>query len=179
MAADRKAERLIKKQAAEEKKLAVAACKVEREVNKKEKLISNARDKAAKASAKAEELRLKLAEVINSGGSGAAAGQELAHHPQKKSRGSTNQLVAGALALSHSYLSPQRKGMMTKKRLSVHSPHHFSHCRANSLSSGSSSSGSLCTGVLTICKDSEDDKEGAASDGEIPLGNQTEPRGGW
>jgi hypothetical protein len=93
MAADQKAERLIKKQAAEEKKLAIAACKVERESKKKEKLISAAKDKAAKVSAKAEELRLKLAEAINGGGSGAAAGQELVHHPQKKSRGSTSQSV--------------------------------------------------------------------------------------
>jgi hypothetical protein len=106
IAADRKAKRLVKKQAAEEKKLAVAARKVERESKKKEKLISAADDEAAKASAKAEELRLKLAEAINGGGSGAAAGQELAHHFQKKSRGSTSQLVAGAVALSHSYLSP-------------------------------------------------------------------------
>ena len=49
MAADRKAKRLVKKQAAEENKLTITACKVEREARKKEKLISAAKDKAAKA----------------------------------------------------------------------------------------------------------------------------------
>ncbi len=178
IAADWKAERLVKKQAVEEKKLAVAACKVKRESKKKEKLISAAKDKAAKVLAKAEELHLKLAEAINGGGSGAAAGQELVHHPQKKSRGLTGQSVAGAVALSHSYLSPQRKGTTAKKRVSVRSPRHLSHRRANSLSSGSSSSGSLSTGVLTIGKDSDDDEEGAAADGGIPQGNRAEPCGG-
>ncbi len=122
MAADRKAKRLVKKQAAEENKLTITACKVEREARKKEKLISAAKDKAAKASAKAEELRLKLAEVTNGRGSGPAVGRELAHHPQKKSRGSAGQSVAETVALSHSYLSPQRKGTTAKKRVSVRSP---------------------------------------------------------
>ncbi len=175
MAADQKAERLVKKQAGEEKKLAVAARKVKREAKKKEKLISATKDKAAKALAKAEELRLKLTEAINGKGLGAAAGQELAHHPQKKSRGSTGQLVAGAVTLSHSYLSPQRKGMTAKKRVSMRSPHHFSHYRTNSLLSGSLSSGFLSAGVLTIGEDSDDDKEGAASNGGILQGNQAEP----
>jgi hypothetical protein len=178
MVADQKAERLVKKQAAEEKKLAVAACKVKKESKKKEKLISAAKDKAVKVSAKAEELHLKLAGAINGRGSGAAARQELAHHPQKKSRGMTSQLVAGAMALSHSYLSPQRKGTTAKKRVSVRSPRHFSHRRANPLSSGSSTSGSLSAGVLTIGKDGDNDEEGAVSDGRIPRGNWAEPCGG-
>jgi hypothetical protein len=97
------------------------------------------------------------------------------HHSQKKSRGLTSQSVAGAVALSHSYLSPQRKGTTAKKRVSVCSPCHFSHCLANSLSSGSLSSGSLSAKVLTISKDSDDNKEGAASDGRILWGNQVEP----
>jgi hypothetical protein len=156
MVADWKAKRLIKKQAAEAKKLALTACKVKRESKKKEKLISAAKGKAAKASAKAEELHLKLVEAINGGGSCAAARQELAHHPQKKSRGLTGRLVAGAVALSHSYLSPQWKGTTAKKRVSVRSPHHFSHRRANSVSSGSSSSSSLSAGVLPIGKNSDD-----------------------
>jgi hypothetical protein len=175
MAADRKAKRLIKKQAVEEKKLTVPACKVKREAKKKEKLICTAKDEAAKAPAKAEELRLKLAEAINGGGSGAAAGQKLAHHPQKKSRGLTGQLVAGAMALSHSYLSPQRKGTTAKKRVTVRSPHHFSHCLDNSLLLGSSFSGSLSARVLTIGKDSDNDKEGSMFDSRIPWGNQAEP----
>jgi hypothetical protein len=178
MAADRKAERLVKKQAAKEKKLAVAARKVKREAKKKEQFIYATKDKASKASAKAEELCLKLTEAINGGGSGAAAGQELVHHPQKKSRGSTGQLVAGAVALSHSYLSPQRKGVTAKKRVSVHSPCHYSHRLANSLSSGSSSSGSLSAGVLTIGNDSDDDEEGAVSNGRISKGDRAEPCGG-
>ncbi len=60
----------------------------------------------------------------------------------------------------------------------MRSPRHFSHRRANSLSSCSSSSGSLSAGVLTIGEDSDDDEEGAAADGRIPRGNRVEPRGG-
>ena len=63
--ADRKSKRELKQKVVEEKKCVAAACKVERESKKQEKLISSTEVKASKAMAKAKELRLKLAEVIN------------------------------------------------------------------------------------------------------------------
>jgi hypothetical protein len=65
MAADQTTMQLSKQQDAEEKKLAIATWKVESEVRKKEKVISIAKQKAARSSAKAEELGLKLAEAIH------------------------------------------------------------------------------------------------------------------
>ncbi len=66
--ADCKSKRELKQKAAEENKCVAADCNVERESKKQEKLISSADVKASKATAKAEELRLKLAAVINTVG---------------------------------------------------------------------------------------------------------------
>ncbi len=82
--------------------------------------------------------------------------QDTEHHSHKKSRGVGSQSVAGVAVLSHSYLSPQRKGTTANKRLSVRFPGRFSDHQAEFLSSNSSSSGSLSKGVLTIGDDSED-----------------------
>ncbi len=54
----------------EEKKCIATARKVKRESKKQEKLISSEEVKASKATAKAKELRLKLAAVINTIGGG-------------------------------------------------------------------------------------------------------------
>jgi hypothetical protein len=148
------------------KKWFAAACKVERESKKQEKLISSTEVKASKATAKAKELRLKLAAVINtiSEGTPLAAGlipwQDTEHHSYKKSKGVDSQSVAGVAVPSHLYLSPQRKGMTANKRLSIGSPGCFSDHREESLSSNSSSVGSLSKGVLTISDDREDGESG-------------------
>ncbi len=91
------------------------------------------------ATAKAKELHLKLATVINTIGKGTpfAAGpiplQDTEHHSHKKSRGVSSQSVAGVAALSHSYLSPQRKGTRANKRLSLQSPGRFCRAHGNNL----------------------------------------------
>ncbi len=128
--------------------------------------MSSAEVKASKAKAKAKELPLKLAMVINAVGEETppAAGliplQDLEHHPHKKSRGVSSQSVAGAVASSHSYLSLQRKGTTANKRQSFQSPGHFSDHQVESLSSKSSPLGSLSKGILTISNDSKDGDRG-------------------
>jgi hypothetical protein len=86
--------------------------------------------------------------------------------------------VAGAAALSHLYLSPQRKGTTANKRLSVQSPGCFSNHWVDSSSSKSFSSGSLSKGVLTIGEDSDDGKSGYQSIDSTPCGDCAEPCGG-
>ena len=60
LAADRRAAQLLEQMEVEAKRAAVAARKVERESKKRERLISVAAQKAAKASAKADDLRHAL-----------------------------------------------------------------------------------------------------------------------
>jgi hypothetical protein len=67
LAADRRTAQLLKQEEAEAKRAAVAARRVERETKKRERLISAAAQKAAKASAKADDLRraLQVAEAMH------------------------------------------------------------------------------------------------------------------
>jgi hypothetical protein len=64
IALEQKAGNRARAKAIEEKKLTMAARKVERAAKKHEKLITLAESKAARASAKAKELRIELADVI-------------------------------------------------------------------------------------------------------------------
>ncbi len=89
-----------------------------------EKLISSAESKAAKATAKAKELQVKLAEAIRAAeetpsAAVPASAHDLEHHSHKKSKGMSGQSLVGASIPCHSYLSSQRKGMTANKGISV------------------------------------------------------------
>ena len=87
-----------------------------------------------------------------------------ASSPQKKAKGALGQSVSGVAIASSSYQSPQRRGPMANKRVSVRSPRHFGRSPdARSSSGSSSSSGSLSDGVLTIGEDTDDDVSSVAS----------------
>jgi hypothetical protein len=113
---NQKTKKEAKLKAAEEKKLATSTCKMKRAAKKQEKLIFDAKSKLAKATAKAEELCLKLAEAIKAGSgdtpltaAGLTSLEDLEQHSHKKSKQISGWSLAGIMVLSQSYLSPQRK----------------------------------------------------------------------
>ncbi len=124
---ERKAAKEAKQKEAEGKKAATAACKADGLAKKQEKRISSAKAKASTVAAKAEALRSKLEDVMKS-----AAIPEAAHH-HKKNKGMlgtapTNSPLAHTLSLS-----PQRKLMSAKKRVSVQSPLRSSYDKEDGL----------------------------------------------
>ena len=191
LAADRRPAQLLKQEEAEAKRAAVAARRIERETKKRERMISAAAQKAAKASAKADDLRraLQVAEamrlesespspalpkltpsqVITKSADLCQALQlaglmSAASSHQKKAKGALGQSVLGVAIESLSYQSPQRRGPTANKRVSVRSPRHFSRSPdARSSSGSSSSSGSLSDGILTIGEDTDNDVSSVAS----------------
>ncbi len=128
IAVERKAAKEAKQKEAEGKKAVKATCKDDGLAKKQEKRISSAKAMASTVAAKAETLRSKLADVMKS-----TVIPEAAHH-HKKSKGMlgiapTNSPLAHTLPLS-----PQRKLMSAKKRVSVQSPLRSSYDREDKLS---------------------------------------------
>jgi hypothetical protein len=115
--ADRKSAKEAKAKLAEVKKLAAAAKCADFIAKMQERqgfLLSTAKAKAAKAVAKAEELR---AAALNSA-------EPVTPHLHKKSKGNlgTPSLPSGGSLIHHS--SPQHRMSSDKKRVNVHSPYH-------------------------------------------------------
>jgi hypothetical protein len=128
IAAERKAAKEAKQKEAEGKKAAVAARKADGLAKKQEKRISSTKAKASTVAAKAKTLCSKLAEVMKS-----AAVPE-AVHLHKKSKGVLGTAPINS-PLAHTLsLSPQRKSMSAKKRVSVQSPLCSSYDKEDELS---------------------------------------------
>jgi hypothetical protein len=128
IATERKAAKEVKQKEANGKKAAAAACKADSLEKKQEKWISSAKAKSSTAAAKAETLRSKLMDVMKS-----AAIPEAAYH-HKKSKGMLGTAPTNS-PLAHTLpLSPQRKSMSAKKRVSVQSPLRSSYNKEDKLS---------------------------------------------
>jgi hypothetical protein len=130
IAAERKAAKEAKQKEAKDKKAAAAARKTDGLAKKQEKRISSAKAKASTAAAKAESIRSKLADVMK-----AAAVPEAAHL-HKKSKGMLGNVPTNPPPAHTLSLSPQRKSMSAKKRVSLQSPLRPSYnkeddCRLN------------------------------------------------
>jgi hypothetical protein len=154
--AERKALKETKLKAAEEKKLATAACKAEIVTKKQERqdcLISSAEAKVTKAVAKADELRAKLAKAASTGVAPSSSGQVQAATAlasaasNKKSKGTVGAPSHSAVPAPVPQLSPQRKLNTVNKRVSVQSPCQFSLC-SDSLSYNCSTDSSSNGGVI-------------------------------
>jgi hypothetical protein len=109
---------------AEDKKLAAVAvaCKAANLTKKQEHLISSAKSKVAKATAKADKLCLKLAEVTMAGAALAIPPLGNTLHSQDKSKAFWGTLSITSSPASLFLQSPQRKGIAAKKRVSVQLP---------------------------------------------------------
>jgi hypothetical protein len=118
-----------KAKAAEGKKLTTVTCWSKTLAKKQEnqaKLISSAKAKAAKVSAKAKELCFKLAKVTKATVSPpgcptdpVAAETPHSHKKSKGNAGAPSPCTTGSFTLQQ---SPQRKTMLANKRVNVHSP---------------------------------------------------------
>jgi hypothetical protein len=137
-----------KLKAAKDKKLAAVACKAVNLAKKQECLISSAKSKAAKATAKADKLHLKLAKVTMAGTALAAPLLGNTMHSHKISKGFLGTSSITSSPASPFVQSPQRKGIAAKKRVGVQSPLcSTSQCLVELVSSSSyssSSDGSNC-----------------------------------
>jgi hypothetical protein len=125
---ERKSAKKAKQEEAEGKKAAAAACKADGLAKKQEKWISSAKAKASTAAAEAETLRSKLANVMKS-----AVVPEAAHH-HKKIKGMLGTAPTNSPLAHTPPLSPQRKSMSAKKRVSVQSPLCSSYDKEDKLS---------------------------------------------
>ncbi len=114
--AERKAEKEAKAKLAEEKKLAVAACKADMLAKKQEKRISTAKNRAQKAANKADELCGQLAAAIK------AASMPDTAHLHKRIKGESGHMAPASSSTAPRLLSPTWKPMSTKKRISLQSP---------------------------------------------------------
>jgi hypothetical protein len=163
-----------KQKAAKDKKLTAATRKATNLTKKQECLISSTKSKAAKATAKADKLRLKLAKVTMAGTALAFPPSGNTLHSHKKSKGSLGTLSIPSSPASPFLQSHQRKGVAAKKRVSVQSPLCSTlQCLVESVSSGSYSSsldGSNCPVV------GEDSNDKSLPSFELP-GNPSKPFG--
>ncbi len=107
---------------AKDNKLAAVACKAANLTKKQERLISSAKSKVAKATAKAYKLCLKLAEVTMAGAALAVPPSGNTLHSHKKSKGFSGTSSITPFPASSFLQSPQRKGIAAKKRVSIQSP---------------------------------------------------------
>jgi hypothetical protein len=151
IAAKRKAAKEMKKKKAEDKKAAAAARKSDSLAKKQEKMVSSMKAKASTAAAKAKTLRNKLAEVMK-----AAAVVPEAAHLHKKIKGMPWIAPTDSPPTHTLVLSPQRKPMSAKKRVSVQSPLRSSQGKGDDSSSdelmASVSSGSSGTSTAMVKK---------------------------
>jgi hypothetical protein len=122
IAADCKLAKEAKQKAAEDKKLAAVACKAANLAKKQKRCISSAKSKVAKATAKADKLCLKLAEVTMAGAALAPPPSGATLHSHKKSKGLLGPLSITSSPASCFLQCPQRKGIATKKRVSIQLP---------------------------------------------------------
>jgi hypothetical protein len=140
-----------KQKVAEDKKLAAVAPKATNLAKKQECLISSAKSKAAKATAKADKLRLKLAKVTMAGPALATPPLGNTSHSHKKSKGFLGTSSITSSLASPFLQSPQRKRIAAKKRVSVQSPLcSTSQCSVELVSSGSYSSSSAVSLLVNL-----------------------------
>jgi hypothetical protein len=128
IAAECKAVKEVKQKEAKDKKAATATRKADGLAKRQEKMISSAKAKASTTAAKAESLCSKLADVMK-----AAAVPEAAHLP-KKSKGMLRNVPTNPSPVHMLSLSPQRKSMSAKKRVSMQSPLRPSYNKEDKLS---------------------------------------------
>jgi hypothetical protein len=119
MKADQKTKKEAKLKAAEEKKLAISISKVETAAKKQEKLIFDTESNLAKATAKAEELHLKLAEA---GDTPLTAAQDLplwktwSNTPTRRARGfMAGHWLASWLNPNLTFLPRERERLPTRR----------------------------------------------------------------
>jgi hypothetical protein len=130
IAMEPKAAKEMKKKEAKDKKAAAATHKSVSLAKKQEKMVSSAKAKASTAAAKAETLRNKLAEVMK-----AAFFVPEAAHLHTKIKGMPGIAPTNSPPAHTLVLSPQRKPMSAKKRVSVQSTLHSSHGKGDNSSS--------------------------------------------
>ncbi len=163
---ERKVERAIKLKAKEDEKLTTAPRKIKLKVEKQEKAILLAKERAAKATACAELMRLKLDKAkkgnANNAGIPIIYAPPESAHSHKKSKGTSSSLTVSGAKQQRLYQSPQRKTATANKRVSVCSPTSF---QAEVLSVSSNSKfDSIIAGVLTIGDDTSSEGEDDNSD---------------
>jgi hypothetical protein len=163
-----------KQKAAKDKKLAAVARKAMNLTKKQERLISSAKSKAAMATAKADKLCLKLAKVTMAGTALAVPHSGNTSHSHKKSKGFLGTLSITSSPASPFLQSPQRKGIVAKKRVSIQLPLHSTSQRLVELvfscSYSSSLDGSNCPVV------GEDSNDKSVPSFELP-GDPSKPSG--
>ena len=158
--ADRKAEKAQKLEAKENEKLAAAARKIKLKEEKQERLILIAKERAKKATARADAAsacadaaraaHLNLDEATrHKSGTVTPGTSALPIHSHKKSKGTVgSHSIVDTTNQQFQYQSPQRRSTTKNKRVSVRSP---KNCFTETLSVSSDSSfNSVSTGVLTI-----------------------------
>jgi hypothetical protein len=124
--AEKKAVKEKKTQADEEKKLAVAAGKLEAQAKKRKKAIALAEARAQKAAAKAEALQIQLASVKAADEATRTLTRDRGAHVPKKSKGTRGEVaLLTSTNLTSIIVSPQLKGSSPKKRVMVHLPHRL------------------------------------------------------
>jgi hypothetical protein len=124
--AEKKAVKEKKAQADEEKKLAVAARKLEAQAKKRKKAIALAEARAQKAAAKVEALRIQLASVKATNEATRTLTRDRGAHVPKKSKGTGGEVaLLTPTNLTSIIASPRQKGSSPKKRVMVHSPHRL------------------------------------------------------
>jgi hypothetical protein len=139
-------------------------------VKKQEKqvmLISSAKDKAAKASAKAKDLRTKLVEATKLAASPLVRSAELVSstsHSDKKSKGNAGAPSTRPTGSYTPQLSPQRKRMSANKRVNLHSTFRLSASQLEILLSSDSSYSSDTSGdKVPLVSEDTDDKHKTSS----------------
>ncbi len=141
--------------------------------------------KAAKATALADELCVKLAEAIRANTDNSASAKTPAPfgtaHSHRKSKGTAGYLNVSTAAQHHVYQSPQRKAMTANKRVSVRLPKSFPSETLSILSSSDSKNSN--DGVLTIrddTSDKEDKGNNSVQEGGLAqvCSTRAKPRGG-
>ncbi len=128
---ERRATKEAKSKAAEDKKIAIATRRTEAQAKKQErqeKLISSAKARAAKAVAKADKLRIKLAKTATMPASlhGPGAGTPRSHKKSKGNAGIPSPCFGGPPVFQQ---SPQRKTTSANKRVCVYSPLQLPVCQ--------------------------------------------------
>jgi hypothetical protein len=120
--AEKRAAKEKKAKEVEERKAAVAACKLATQAKKRAKLILLTEARAQKAAAKVAAIRAELAGVMAQGAATLSTKPPGSHIP-KKSKGASGQVrLPSSFPASSTHSSPQQKGTSPKKRMMINSP---------------------------------------------------------
>ncbi len=152
--AEKKAAKEKKAQADEEKRFAVATCKLKAQAKKCKKAIVLAEAHAQKASAKVDALRTQLAAAKAADETMRTPTRVRGAHVPKKSKGIGGEVALLTPTNLTTIPSPQQKCLSPKKRVMVHSPHQSTTNKVASLS-GSSTRGSDCNEHMALSSELE------------------------